>query len=129
MERFRLGDHLRKRDAADRYRADALLTAPGTATVTVLFSGLTSNRGVFTVTAPNPLIVSLDPSTVVVGSGAFTLTITGTGFVSGSSVQIGGTTRPTTFVSATQLTALVPANLVGAAGNLLVEVRNPGGGT
>src|SRR5262249_245372 len=105
-----------------------LITAPGTVTVTVLFGGVTSNRASFTVMPPNPVITSLNPSTVTVGSGAFTLSINGTGFVPGAIAQMGNTTLPTTFVSTTQLTSLVPANLVSSVGSLLVEVRNPGGG-
>jgi hypothetical protein len=45
-------------------------------------------------------------------------TVTGTGFVSGSTVMAGGSACPTTFVSATELTALCP---IGAA----LTVANP----
>jgi uncharacterized protein (TIGR03437 family) len=105
-----------------------LIALPGIATVAVLSGGTASNGVSFTVTPPNPAITSLSPASVIVGSPAFTLTVNGTRFVSGATVQIGSAILPTTFISATQLTALVPASLVGSLGNLLVQVRNPGGG-
>jgi hypothetical protein len=77
-------------------------------------------------TAAAPTISSLSPSSAVAGAPAFTLTVSGSNFVSGSTVQWGGTALTTTFVSATQLTAAVPANLVAAAGSVNVTVVNPG---
>jgi uncharacterized delta-60 repeat protein len=93
----------------------AVTTPGGTATSTVAF----------TVLLPTPTIATLAPNTVVAGSGDFTLTLTGTGFVNGSVVQFGSTTLSTTYGSATQLTAQVPASLVAAAGSVNVVVANP----
>jgi uncharacterized protein (TIGR03437 family) len=105
-----------------------LIASPGTVTVAVLYAGVASNGVRFTVGPPNPVITSLSPSTVIVGGPGFTLTINGAGFVSGATVQMGSTVLATTFINSTQLTALVPAALITGLGNLLVEVRNPGGG-
>ena len=79
---------------------------------------------------PLPTISSISPVFVIQNSGALTLTVNGTNFVSGSQVSFGGTLEPTTFVSATQLTAAIPANLVGIAGvaSVLVSNPSPGGG-
>jgi len=53
---------------------------------------------------PAPTITSLAPASGTAGGAAFTLTVNGTGFVSGSSVvNWNGSGRTTTFVSATQL--------------------------
>jgi pseudomonalisin len=79
----------------------------------------------FTLTAP-AAITSLSPSTVIAGSGAFTLTVNGTGFVSGATVLWGGTPLPTSFVSGTQLTATVAGNLIAAAGSALITVSSAG---
>jgi hypothetical protein len=59
------------------------------------------------------------------------MTITGTNFVSTSAVNFNGKVEPTTFVSATQVTAAIPASDVATAGNVNVTVTNPnpGGGT
>src|SRR5258708_18558194 len=67
----------------------------------------------------------LVPTTVVPGSGAFTLTVNGTGFVSGSVVNWNGSPRTTTFVSNSQLTASISAaGLVGRR-TATVTVRRP----
>jgi uncharacterized protein (TIGR03437 family) len=103
-----------------------LIASPGTGTVTVLSGGLVSNSASFTIGPPYPVITSLNPSSAITGSGGFTLTISGTGFLPGATVQM-GSVLTTTFVNTTQLTALVPAGVIGNPGNLLVEVVNPGG--
>jgi hypothetical protein len=78
---------------------------------------------------PNPpTLSSMSPTSVAAGSGAFTLTVNGTNFVAGSTVQWNGAARATTFVSATQLTASIGASDVAAAGSATVTVINPSGG-
>jgi glucose/arabinose dehydrogenase len=66
-----------------------------------------------------------------VGSGAFTLTLTGSGYIAASQVQWNGSNRATTFVSSTQLTAAISATDVANSGTASVTVVNPppGGGT
>ncbi|WP_234795084.1 fibronectin type III domain-containing protein [Hymenobacter arizonensis] len=113
---------------------------PGTAYTVSIVSNCTGNTTsaaattTFTTTAapnPAPTITSLSPNSATAGGAAFTLTVTGTGFVSGSTVSFNGTTRPTTFVSATQVTAAIPASDIATAGSYNVTVTNaaPGGGT
>ena len=75
---------------------------------------------------PAIAISSLSPASAAPGGGAFTLTVNGTSFVSGATVNWNGTTLATTFVSATQLTASVPATLIASAGMATVTVVNPG---
>jgi hypothetical protein len=80
---------------------------------------------------PVPAISGLVPDSAQAGGPAFTLTVEGSGFVTGSVVRWNGANRPTTFVSATQLQAAVPATDIEAAGTATVTVFNPapGGGT
>jgi hypothetical protein len=106
----------------------------GTSAVTVQSpapGGGTSAAMNFSVTNPSPVIAALSPASIAVGSSAFTLTITGTGFVNGSQAQWNGATRSTTYVTATQLTAAITAADVAAGGMAAVTVINaaPGGGT
>ncbi|HLB36090.1 MAG TPA: Ig-like domain-containing protein [Gemmatimonadales bacterium] len=115
--------------------ASDLVTA-GTAQVTVFSpapGGGTSSARSFTVTAGNPLPVlsALAPSSALQGGPAFTLTVTGSGFVSGSTVRWNSVNRTTTFVSATQLRAAIPASDLVTAGTAQVTVftPTPGGGT
>ena len=79
---------------------------------------------------PVPVLTALSPTSATVGDAAFTLTVTGSGFVTGSTVNWSGAARTTTFVSGTQLTAAIAAADVATAGTAQVTVVNPspGGG-
>ena len=83
-------------------------------------------------TNPNaiPTITGLSPMSAATGSAKVLLTVTGGGFVSGATVLWNGSTRATTLVSATQLTATIPAADLAAVGTASVAVFNPapGGG-
>ena len=73
----------------------------------------------------------LVPDTAAPGGGGFTLTVTGSGFVSDSVVNWNGSPRATTFVSSSQLTASISASDIATAGTASVTVVNPtpGGGS
>jgi hypothetical protein len=96
-------------------------------------SGATPTINDVTVCSVNPLptIATLNPSSVSLGSGDFTLTVTGTNFIGTSTVRVDGADRVTTFSSATQVTAEIVACDVVAAGTPTITVVNPvpGGGT
>jgi len=77
--------------------------------------------------ASTPVINSLDPAAIVAGSAAFTLSVIGSGFVSGSVVKLSGAALPTVFQSANQLTSQVTAAQVAAVANLSLAVSNPNG--
>jgi outer membrane protein assembly factor BamB len=57
-------------------------------------------------------LTSISPSGVVAGSSGFTLTLTGTKFSKDSVVIFNSSPQPTTFVSPTQLTASIAANML-----------------
>lgn len=75
----------------------------------------------------NLTLTSLDPGRATAGGAAFTLTLTGTGFISGASVSFGSTPVSTSFGSATSLTAQIPASALVNPGNIQVTVANPDG--
>jgi hypothetical protein len=93
--------------------------------------GNNSDSNSYDVVHPVPVIGNLSPSSVYKGGAAFTLTVNGSNFVSGSTVQWHGADRTTTFVSFTRLTAAIPASDIAASGTTAVTVFNPtpGGGT
>jgi hypothetical protein len=112
------------------------ITASGTAQTTVFNpapGGGTSANSPFTINAANPVptITSLSPASATAGTAAFTLTVNGTGFLSGSVVNWNGSNRTTTFISATQLQAAITAADIAAAATAQATVFNPapGGGT
>ena len=139
------------------------LTTPGSVQVAVAIPGSAqsptqnvyatvttevSNVVLFTIGAAlgtPPAIASLSasttsaPSTPYCNAQGFTLTVTGTNFTSDALVTWKGAPQTTTFVSATQLTASIPAaqaafpgsaavavtNSVGASSNLYFTLSNP----
>lgn len=80
---------------------------------------------------PAPILSSISPGFSSAGGATFTLTVTGTGFVSGSTVYWGTTALATTYGSATQLTAQVTAAEIASAGITAITMQTPapGGGT
>ena len=100
---------------------DVLVTNPdGRAAVRVgAFTYTSTSSGPLTATAVSP---SSGPT-----SGGTAIAVTGTGFVSGAAILIGGTPATSVaFVSSTRLTARTPAKPVGGYS---VQVRNPNGQT
>lgn len=77
-----------------------------------------------------PAITSISPPSVTAGSPTFTLTVTGSGYVTNSVVQINGSNRPTIYKSTLQLTATIFASDIAIPTTLQVTVFNPiaGGG-
>src|SRR5438477_8366244 len=102
-----------------------------TLNVTSSSCGTITKPVTFTINNPVPAISSISPTSTTAGSAQFTLTVNGTNFVATSTVKWNGSALVTTFVSSTQLTAIVPAANVAAVGTASVTVVNPapGGGT
>lgn len=93
--------------------------------------GGTSGSQTLTVANPLPVLGSISPSAVPLGSSTRTVTVTGSGFVSSSVIRVNGGNRTTTFVSSTQLRANVASQFFSSAGTLSIDVVSPtpGGGT
>jgi FG-GAP-like repeat/Putative Ig domain len=100
-------------------------------------AGATSDNGFLSIqinptdAAGNPvpfLNQPLVPTAVSPGASAFTLAVSGTGFVSGATIDFNRAPLSTTFVDSKNLTAQVPATDVADAGTAAVTVVNPGPG-
>lgn len=72
-----------------------------------------------------PVITELSPGDANAGSPAFTLTINGNSFSTGATVNFNGTQQATTYVTAKQLAATIPASAIAAPGTMPVTVTNP----
>jgi hypothetical protein len=112
----------------------------GTDSITAVYGGDTSFTGstsnsvsqVVEVANPAPVISSISPAFTNAGGATFTLTVTGTGFMANSTVYWGTSALTTTYGSATQLTAQVPATGIATGGTTVavtVQTPTPGGGT
>jgi hypothetical protein len=75
---------------------------------------------------PVPFINAISPVSVAPGGLDLTLTVNGDNFVNASVVYWDTTALTTTYVSATQLTAVVPAALTAAGGTGWITVSSPG---
>jgi trimeric autotransporter adhesin len=80
---------------------------------------------------PAPTVASVSPSTLLIGSTSPTITVTGSGFVPTTMIQVNGSARPTSFISTTQVSATLVAADVATGATLSLTVVNgtPGGGT
>jgi hypothetical protein len=78
---------------------------------------------------PNPvplLTQPLVPDAATPGGAAFTLTVNGTGFVSGATVNWNGSPRTTNLASGSRLTAAITAADIATAKTASISVTNPG---
>src|SRR5579863_275766 len=108
------------------YTAPAVPTTPNTITISAASAADSSASGASDVTLWNatPVLSNVSPTTFT--AGAYTLTLTGSQFVSGAQVLFGGAAITTNYVSATQLTAMGSAP---SAGVFSVSVSNPNPGS
>ena len=76
-----------------------------------------------------PTITQLTPNTATAGSAAFTLTVAGTHFTTGSVVYWGPTplTASSVYGSATQVSANITAAMIANSGTVNVYVHSAGG--
>ena len=106
-----------------------------------------SNQGSFTITAtrnggtetgtsnsfqvnyPPLTITAINPSCITSGSGSFVITVDGANYTGTSVVQFNGSSRATTFVNSTRLTAIILAADIAAPGVYSITVFTPGVGT
>jgi uncharacterized protein (DUF1800 family) len=116
-------------DATGNYTAPSTLPSPNTVTIEATETTKKSATGSSAVTLWNPIpqISSVSPPQVNVG--AFTLTISGTNFVSGATVAFGGSTLTTTSVTGTQIIATGTATAAQAGFSVPLQVTNPNPGS
>jgi hypothetical protein len=76
---------------------------------------------------PNLILSSVSPVNIYARTGDFTLDVTGDKFTPETRILIGGAELPTRFISAQQLSAKVPAQLISYEGGRDVVVRSRDG--
>jgi hypothetical protein len=112
--------------ATGLYQTPAALpssTAITIAAVSVVDSNATATSSV-NLENPVPVLSSVAPSTFQ--SGSFALSLTGSNFVSGAQVLVGGNAVATTYISLNQLTA---SGTTSTTGTIPVTVMNPDPGS
>ena len=112
-------------------------TTSGEYSITVIVTNPDGLAGIIiaqhvVVAAPaEPVLTYINPSAAAAGSGDLALTVTGSGFMTTSVVRWNGADLATTYVSPTELSALIPAaNLASVqTAQITVFTPPPGGGT
>jgi hypothetical protein len=112
--------------ATGNYTAPATLPSPNTLTITATSaaSATATSSSAVTLLNPTPTLLGLSPTATNLGN--YSLTITGSNFVSGAQVLLNGSALPTAFVSPSQLSATGSAT---SSGTFTVAVRNPDPGS
>jgi hypothetical protein len=110
------------------------LTSGAVLKVTVIDGGAAAGADsslTLTVDNPSPVLIAISPSNLVSGSSDTVLNLSGTGFLSSSTVQVNGTSHLATYVSSTQINIALSAVELATAGSFSVVVTNsaPGGGS
>src|SRR6202522_4140633 len=102
-------------------------TAPGAVTITAVSAVDPAESGTASLTvvaSVDPILTSMSPNTVGEGSVQQDVYLTGTGFLTTSTVLAGNplSAVPTTFISSTLLRATLPANLLSGPGPAPVQL-------
>lgn len=90
-----------------------------------------SNALMFPINNPVPVLNSILPSSITAGTPNFILTLTGSNFLTSSTILVNGTaTQSESYTTPTSATVVIPASAVSAVGTLSIAVQNPapGGG-
>lgn len=111
--------------ATDRFRPLVQATLVLVALAALVPAQVLAQNAIPTVNQP------LVPTATAPGGAAFTLTVNGTGFATGATVNWNGSARSTTVVSSSQVTAAILATDIATASTASITVTNPapGGGT
>ncbi len=90
-------------------------------------SGTLTNGYTYTAVNPAPTVGSINPTSGTTGGGT-PVTITGTGFLAGATVTLGGTPATgVTVVNSTSITATTPAHAAGAASVVVTNTDTQSG--
>jgi uncharacterized protein (DUF1800 family) len=111
------------------YTAPAALPSPDSVSIEATSASDKSVSGKSSVSLENPVpsVTAVSPAAVAVGN--FSITISGTKFVSGAKVMFGGQALTTKFVSSTQLTATGTSTAAQKGTSVPLAVANPDPGS
>lgn len=123
-----------------RYRGSGVLWVSSSVTAVprlrlaaLLATLLSCSNDDFTASEPNPVpeLTEVLPEVIFIGTASATVSLYGTGFTEKSRVQVDGSSRLTTYVSATALRFVLSADQLASESTFDVRVVNPppGGGT
>ncbi len=77
----------------------------------------------------SPELTSLSPAGATIGHAQLVLTVNGSGFLPGSTIEWNGAGLSTVYVNSSRLQALIPASDLSAGGDFSITVADPAPGT
>jgi len=108
--------------APGAYKGTVTVSAPQAANKSVTVTvNLTVNPGI-------PTLASLWPSRITQGAGPVTISLSGGNYFTGTVVKAGTTALTASYLGPNAMTAVLPANLLAAPGDLSITAENPGAG-
>jgi len=110
------------------YQSPDNLPSPNPVTVTAISSADTTKTGAAAVSIQNPIPVLTSATPGSMGTGAFEISLNGSGFVNTSTVSFGGAPLPVTYASPTLITVIGSSATTGDV-TITVSNPNPGAGT
>jgi hypothetical protein len=117
-------------DPDGTYHAPAVPPDPNTVVV-MAFGPQFSASAEIMVVNPAPQVVAVSPGIAMQDTSSMSLTVTGSGFTTQSTVLADGVPAETTFLSSDSLRAILPDEMMQASGAhaIAVQTPQPGGGT
>jgi hypothetical protein len=119
--------------AGGLYTAPAVPPSPNSVTITGVSTQDTTKSGTANAVVSNPVpaLTAINPASSDQGVGPLTITISGSGFNSTSSVTVAGRSRSSTFVDTGHLQVVLSTTDLASPVSLPIAVSNPtpGGGT
>jgi hypothetical protein len=109
------------------------IASPGTLAITTANGspgGGLSNAQTLTINNATPVLSSVSPVSILIGSGNTSITLSGSSFLSTSVVKLGAAVISSVFVSANSMIATIPSGNLASIATLSITVTNPtpGGG-
>src|SRR5580704_1666385 len=117
---------IRQEEGRTMFKLEFRRTMAGIILATILVAAVALTT--YAAPLPVPIITFISPVSAASGGAAYTLTVTGAGFVSGANssvVEWSGTPLVTNYLSSDELTATVPAALIAIGGTAWITVANP----
>lgn len=104
-------------------------TRHGLLLVLLFLSGCNSLNPLCGSARPAPTLDSVSPTTMAFSQlpASFSLTVTGSHFVSSSAIVFNGMTVPATVVSSSQMTVTITSSMISGPGSYSIQVRTPAG--
>lgn len=114
--------------SSGQYTPPAAIPSANPVTITAVSVASPTNSGSLSLTVQNPVPILTSATANTTGNTSYLVDAVGNSFVTGATIQVGGTALTTTFISSSELQGTYTAT-AGQSGNISVTVANPNPGS